>query len=193
MGNEKEMKFSFYRSIGTLGIISFLLLSIRIGGGYQYFIHLPAAIFLFCFVFSVLLCTFEKDFLMFIPHSVLSLFFTPRAPIAKYAEISKYGSRYTIGAALIIMLIGYIQMLVHMKDPDNIGLALSLTLLPAFYALLFSEVFFVIVHKAYCTKDIGSPTKEPSFQIRSMLLFLAVIGIICITCVIFIMAFQTVS
>ena len=193
MGNETEMKFSIYRSIGTLGTISFLLLSIRIGGGYQYFIHLPAAILLFCLVFFSLLCTFGKDFLMFIPHSVLSLFFTPKAPIAKYAEISEYGSRYTIGAALIIMLIGYIQMLVDLKDPDNIGLSLALTLLPAFYALLFSEMFFVIVHKAYCPGDSGGSTKNPSFQIRSLFLFLAVIGIICVTCVMFLMAFHTVS
>ena len=193
MSNEKEMKFSMYRFIGTIGTILFLLLSIRMGGGYQYFIHLPAAILLFCFVFFVLLCTFEKDFLMFIPHSILSLFFTPEAPVAKYAEISKYGSRYTIAGALIIMLIGYIQMLVQMKDPGNIGLGLAMTLLPAFYALLFSEVFFVIVYKAYCSKDSEGSTKEPSFQIRTLFLFLFVIGIICVTCVIFLLAFQTVS
>ena len=193
MDNEKNMKFSIYRSIGTLGMIFLLLLAIRIGGEYRYLINLPAAIILFCFVFFVLLCTFEKDFLTFIPNSVLTLFFTPSAPSAKYAEISKYGSRYSIGGALIIMLISYIQMLVHMDDPGNMGLILALTLLPAFYALIFYEVFFVIVHKAYCPKDSDISVKNPSFQMRSLVLFIAVIGLICFTCIVFQMAFQTTS
>lgn len=193
MTNEKQMRFSIYRTIGTLGLFSLLLVSLQLGGTGKYFINISAALFLFCFVFLALLCTFEKAFLLFIPHSVLALFFTPQAPVEKYAEISKYGSRYTIGGALILMLIGYIQMLGHTSNPENIGLALALTLLPAFYALLLSEVFFVIVRTAYSQKDGKDSIKEPSFQIRSLLLFLVTIGIICFTCIVFLMAFQPAS
>ena len=91
------------------------------------------------------------------------------------------------------MLISYIQMLVHMNDPSNIGLILALTLLPAFYALIFSEVFFVIVHKAYCPRDSDSSAKNPSFQMRSLFLSMVVIGLICFTCIVFLMTFQIIS
>lgn len=188
-----EMKFSIYRTIGTLGFFSLVTTILIKGGSAIYFVNIPTALILICLVFLTLLCIFEKDFLLFVPRSFLCLFFTPQAPVEKYTEISKYGSRLTIGSAIIMMIIIYIQILSNSVDLDNIGLVLSHALLPIFYALLLSEFFFVIVLKAYSSKGRDASVPEPSLHIRSLFLLLLAIGAICLTCMLLFAALQPAS
>ncbi len=133
--------FSIYRLIGTIGVFSVILFPILKANVFL-FINIPSAILTYGITFFLLLNNFGKDFIEYLPNSILCFFAVPVEKKTVFAEISKYGSRYVIASGLIGTLIGLVQMLQSMDDPSIIGPSIAIALLPTFYAILAAEIFF---------------------------------------------------
>jgi flagellar motor component MotA len=153
MADSQERKFSPCRLIGLAGVLIVIVGVILIGGGALMFIHIPSMAITFGITFFVLLATFGTDFLRFIPQSILTLVCRNSKPNLRFAEISLFASRYVIGAGLIGMVIGLIQMLRNLSRPEEIGRGMAVALLTAFYAIVTSEIFCALLYKAYSEKD----------------------------------------
>ena len=153
MADSKGRKFSPCRLIGLMGVLIVISGSIVIGGGAQIFIHIPSMAITFGIAFFVLLATFGTDFLKFIPQSILTFVSRDPKPNPIFAEIALFASRYIIGAGLIGMVIGLIQMLSNLSDPSGIGAGMAVALLTSFYAIITSEIFCAFLYKAYSTGD----------------------------------------
>jgi len=69
-------------------------------------------------------------------------------------------------------------MLANMTSPDDIAAAMAIAMVPSFYALAISEVFLVVVHRAYLTKD--APERGKTLPMVNAVLPLAV-GLLMVT------------
>lgn len=141
--------FSLSRFIGLTGVIAIIVGAILMGGGALGFIHIPAFLFTFGVAFFLLFAIFGKDFLLFILESLLNMVSTGTKPNPKFAEIALYGGRSIIGAGLIAMLIGVVQMLQNLSNPADIGAGMAVALLSPLYAVIASEIFFAFLYKAF--------------------------------------------
>ena len=153
MADYQERRFSPCRLIGLGGVVIVIAGAILIGGGAQVFIHIPSMAITFGITFFVLLATFGTDFLKFIPESILTFVSSNSKPNLRFAEIALFASRYIIGAGLIGMVMGLIQMLRNLSRPEQIGSGMAVALLTAFYAIVASEIFCAFLYKAYSEKD----------------------------------------
>ena len=122
---------------------------ILIGGGTPMFFHIPSIMFTLGIAFFLLLGTYGRDFVRFIPDAVLTLVSKPTEANERFAEIALTGARYVIGAGVLGALIGVIQMLRNLERPDQIGAGMAVALLSVFYAVIASEIFFAYLYKAY--------------------------------------------
>ena len=141
-------------------------------------IYPPALLAVIGFPFFLLLATFGADYLRFIPDSFLTLLSNPPEPNARYAEICRCGSRYTLTGAAAFTVLGFIQMLSGMTDPTSLAAGFSILLLPALYALILSEVFFTLLYKVYSNdieQQAAAPLKRNGFTI--LMAVLALVGI----------------
>ena len=145
--------------IGFAGVLFVLVGAIVVGGGALMFVHIPSLLFTFGIAFFLLLATFGTDFLKFIPHSILTLVSRGTCPNPRFAEITLFASRYIIGAGLIGMLIGLIQMLRNLENPSNIGAGMAVALLTSLYAIVASEIFCAFLYKAYSAGDQTQQSK----------------------------------
>jgi flagellar motor component MotA len=57
------------------------------------------------------------------------------------------GSRSALVFGMLAQIIGIIDLLSNMSDPSSIGIALAYSMLPLFYGIILSEIFFVPLHK----------------------------------------------
>ena len=163
MINKENRTFCIYRLIGTIGAFLILVTAIIGGGGLGIFIDIPSILFTYGITFFLLLSTFRKDFLRFIPESILSLFFIPSKPNLRFAEIATYGSRYVIGVGVIGTLISLILMLTSLEDPSQIGGGMAVSFLTMFLALIASELFFTFVFKVFSDNESESKSKPLLF------------------------------
>jgi len=147
------MRFSPCRLIGLLGVLFVIVGAIVLGGSALAFIHMPSIVFMFGVTFFILLATFGTDFLRFIPQSMLTFVSLDAKPNPRFAEIALFASRYIIGAGLIGLLIGLIQMLQNLSDPASLGMGMAVALLTVFYAIVLSEIFCAFLYKAYSDGD----------------------------------------
>ena len=121
----------------------------------------------------------------FIPDSILTLVSIPE-PNPGFAEIASSGGRYVIGAGLITMIIGLIQMLSNLSNPSGIGIGMSIAMLSALYAIIASEIFFAFWHKSYSGKNNPQPDTPVSLRniglcFAVMVYMLALFGILLIS------------
>lgn len=161
-------KFSPCRLIGLIGVIFIIVGSIAVGVGGQLFINLPSLVFALGITFFLLLATFGKDFLKFIPNALVTLVSSPQNPNPRFAEIAAFGSRYVVGAGVIGALIGLIQILSNLSDPSGIGIGMAVALLTPFYAIVASEIFFAYLYKAY--SDGSKTEKKEPLSLRNIAL-----------------------
>jgi len=159
MADSQERKFSPCRLIGLAGVLIVIVGVILIGGGALIFIHIPSMAITFGITFFVLLATFGTDFLKFIPQSILTFVSRNSKSNPRFAEIALFASRYIIGAGLIGMVIGLIQMLRNLSRPEQIGSGMAVALLTAFYAIVTSEIFCAFLYKAYSDKDESAQSR----------------------------------
>ena len=156
MSDELSYKFSACRTIATAGISFIVVWTMSASGDAMIFIHVPNFMFVCGICFFLLLGSFGVDFLKFIPASLLSLVCKPSRPDARYAEIAKFGSRYVIAGAVICGLMGTMRLLMNLSDPSMLGQGTAMVMLPAFYAILASELFFAFVYLAFSSSSSNS-------------------------------------
>jgi flagellar motor component MotA len=160
MADSTERKFSPCRLIGLTGVMFIIIGCIAVGTGAPLFINLPSLAIVFGIAFFALLATFGIDFLKFIPESIRNFVSTNPQPNPRYAQIALFMSRYIVGAALIGMIIGLIQMLSNLSDPSDIGEGMATALIVPFYALIVSEIFCAFLYRIYSDGD-NSPQTKP--------------------------------
>ena len=153
MADPQGRTFSPCRLIGLMGVLIVISGCILIGTGARMFVNLPSLAMVFGIAFFALLATFGMDFLKFIPQSLLTFVSSTPEPNPGFAEIALFTSRYIIGAGLIGMIIGLIQMLSNLSDPSGIGVGMAVAMLTPFYAIITSEIFCAFLYKAYSTGD----------------------------------------
>lgn len=164
-----------------------LLGTVLVMGGGIGFLNAPALLFTGGLTFCLLLGTFGRDYLTFIPDSILTLFSTPAEPVPRYADIARHGSRYAMAGAVIGSLIGFMQLLRHLDCPSSIGVGLALTFLPILYGLLLSEVVFAWLYKAYA--DGTELACAPPLGSRTLVLAAVVVGILIAVFLVMLLAF----
>lgn len=142
-----------------MGVLMVISGCIGIGTGVTIFINFPSLAMVFGVAFFALLATFGMDFLKFIPQSLLTFVSSTPEPNPRFAEIALFTSRYIIGAGLIGMLIGLIQMLSNLSDPSGIGVGMATAMLTPFYAIVTSEIFCAFLYKAYSAGDHSRQSK----------------------------------
>ena len=160
MAETQGKKFSFCRLIGLAGATFLIVGAIAAGAGAAMFINLPSLAITLGVTFFMLLAAFGKDFLRFIPRSILAFVSRDPEPNPRFAEIALFTSRYIIRAGLIGMLIGLIKMLMNLSNPKDIGAGMAIALLTPFYAIITSEIFCAFLYKAYSAGD-QSPQSKP--------------------------------
>ncbi|MCP4610705.1 MAG: hypothetical protein GY845_18515 [Planctomycetes bacterium] len=165
MSTLQSMKFSPCRLIGLVGVVIVIVGAIVAGGDVATFIHIPSMVFMLGVTFFVLLATFGTDFLKFIPQSILTFISCDTKPNPRFAEIALFASRYIIGAGLIGVVIGLIQMLGNLSDPESIGPGMAVALLTVFYAIVTSEIFCAFLYKAY--SDGGEVTHSKPLPLKN--------------------------
>jgi len=143
------MRFSPCRLIGLAGVLIVIVGALVAGGSALAFVHIPSIVFTFGVTFFILLATFGVDFLRFIPQSMLTFISCNAKPNPRFAEIALFASRYVIGAGLVGLLIGLVQMLQNLSNPADLGAGMAVALLTVFYAIIISEVFCAFLYKAY--------------------------------------------
>lgn len=153
MSQPHTREFSPSHLIGITGVIAIIVGAIVMGGGAFAFIHIPSFLFTFGVTFFLLIAIFGKDFLLFILESLLNMVSTSPEPNPKYAEIALYAGRSIIGAGLIAMIIGCVQMLQNLSDPADIGAGMAVALLSPLYAVIASEIFFAYLYKVYSSNE----------------------------------------
>lgn len=173
MTDKAKRKFAPGRLIALLGLLLFgatFVLMTPYG-----LMNIPTLLAVTGFPFFLLLATFGTDYLQFIPDSFATLVSNPSEPNERYAEICRYGSRYTLTGAAIFTVLGFIQMLSGMADPSSLAAGFSILLLPALYALILSEVFFTLLHKVYSD---GSAQPAAPLKRSGVAILIAVLGLV---------------
>lgn len=177
MENMTKRPLSATRTISLIGIILMLFMLFAICG-YPHVIDATSAVFTFGGTFFLLLGTFGKDYLKFIPDSLLTLVSPPLEPSPRYADICRFGSRYIVATATITTFFYFIAMLQNLSDPQSLGMGLSIAILPTLYALIIAEVFFALLYKAYSGE--GEIDSTPPLSNKTIAIVLIVFSLIFI-------------
>lgn len=149
MEEEKKRSISGLGAIGCLGLIFCLIAAIVVGGVPGAFIDIPSAMIVLAPTFFLLLMVYGKDYLHFIPYSIVALFSKNVEPDPLFAKIAETGSRYVIASGSIGTSIGIITMLQCLDDPAKIGSGMAVALLSLFYSLIISEFYFISVYNTF--------------------------------------------
>jgi hypothetical protein len=147
--DKPKRKFCMSRVLAAVLTVLLLLNVGAASGGLGIYFDMPSFLLVILLPGALLLGTFGRDFLRFIPDSVVTLFMTPEKPIERYADIARFGSRYAISAAAIVSLMGIVGMLTDLSDPSSIGVGIATAVLPLLYGLIMSELYFGVLYKVY--------------------------------------------
>lgn len=153
-----KYQFSICRTISTFVILFIIVASIMVGTSSNLFINVPQLLIPIGLCFFMMLAVYGIEYLKFIPHSLRILFCMPLEPNQRFAQIALFGSRSVIGAGLIGMVIGIIQLLSNLAGPWGLGYGMAISLVCPFYTIVISEVFFAIVYQSF--KDAKTQPKS---------------------------------
>ena len=139
------MKFSPYHTIATIGSL-FILAYVTEFRAHALF-DVTGSLWVIGLTSLFLLSVYKKDFLSFIPYSLLCLFCAPTSPQPRHASIAKTAVRTTAAVGAIGLIVGMILMLGALSDnPDGVGAGMAVALLTVLYGLVLGELFFGMVY-----------------------------------------------
>ena len=139
------MKFSPYHTIATIGSL-FILAYVTEFRAHALF-DVTGSLWVIGLTSLFLLSVYKKDFLSFIPYSLLCLFCAPTSPQPRHASIAKTAVRTTGAVGAIGLIVGMIFMLGALSDnPDGVGAGMAVALLTVLYGLVLGELFFGMVY-----------------------------------------------
>ena len=114
------MKFSPYHTIATIGSL-FILAYVTEFRAHALF-DVTGSLWVIGLTSLFLLAVYKKDFLSFIPYSLLCLFCAPTSPQPRHASIAKTAVRTTAAVGAIGLIVGMIFMLGALSDnPAGVG------------------------------------------------------------------------
>ena len=140
------MKFSPYHTIATIG--SLFIFGCVTGFNSHAFFETLSFIWVIVLTSLFLLAVYKKDFLSFIPYSLLCLFCAPLSPQPRHASIAKTAAR-TVGAVGAIgLILGLIAILRNFSfsSPEHLGPGMAVAVLTVLYGLVLGELFFGMVY-----------------------------------------------
>ncbi|MCP4377794.1 MAG: hypothetical protein GY794_16660 [bacterium] len=159
MNDKIGYKFSIFRLIATTGIVYLIWFMLPEGGGIYF--HIPSMVFPFGVCFFLMLGLYGKEYLAFIPASLLVLVSNPSRADHRHAEIAKNASKFVIAAGVVFGLMDVMRMLPYLYDPGGLGMGMSVSMVPVFHAILASELFLAMVYRAFTKPEPDAPTANP--------------------------------
>ena len=138
------MKFSPYHTIATIG--SLFIFGCVTGFNSHAFFETLSFIWVIGLTSLFLLAVYKKDFLSFIPYSLLCLFCAPTSPQPRHASIAKTAVRIAGAVGAIGLIVGLIAMLRGLSSPEHLGPGMAVAVLTVLYGLVLGELFFGMVY-----------------------------------------------
>ena len=138
------MKFSPYHTIATIGSL-FILAYVTEFRAHALF-DVTGSLWVIGLTSLFLLAVYKKDFLSFIPYSLLCLFCAPTSPQPRHASIAKTAVRITGAVGAIGLIVGLIAMLRGLSSPEHLGPGMAVAVLTVLYGLVLGELFFGMVY-----------------------------------------------
>ena len=153
-----KYQFSICRSVSTFCIFAIFSFTLTAGGNPLAFIHIPSFLFPCGICFFMMLIVYGMEFLRFILRALQIFVCKPLESNPRFVQIALFGSRSVVGAGVIAMVIGLVQMLQNLSSPDQIGAGMAIALLSPFYAIILSEIFLAIIYQSF--KDSADNTDQ---------------------------------
>ena len=162
------MKFSPYHTIATIGSL-FILAYVTEFRAHALF-DVTGSLWVIGLTSLFLLSVYKKDFLSFIPYSLLCLFCAPTSPQPRHASIAKTAIRTTGAVGAIGLIVGMIFMLGALSDnPDGVGAGMAVALLTVLYGLVLGELFFGMVYYV-SSQDPPAGDSETNLPVAGLLM-----------------------
>ena len=162
------MKFSPYHTIATIGSL-FILAYVTEFRAHALF-DVTGSLWVIGLTSLFLLSVYKKDFLSFIPYSLLCLFCAPTSPQPRHASIAKTAVRTTAAVGAIGLIVGMIFMLGALSDnPDGVGAGMAVALLTVLYGLVLGELFFGMVYYV-SSQDPPAGDSETNLPVAGLLM-----------------------
>ena len=162
------MKFSPYHTIATIGSL-FILAYVTEFRAHALF-DVTGSLWVIGLTSLFLLSVYKKDFLSFIPYSLLCLFCAPTSPQPRHASIAKTAVRTTGAVGAIGLIVGMIFMLGALSDnPDGVGAGMAVALLTVLYGLVLGELFFGMVYYV-SSQDPPAGDSETNLPVAGLLM-----------------------
>ena len=162
------MKFSPYHPIATIGSL-FILAYVTEFRAHALF-DVTGSLWVIGLTSLFLLSVYKKDFLSFIPYSLLCLFCAPTSPQPRHASIAKTAVRTTAAVGAIGLIVGMIFMLGALSDnPDGVGAGMAVALLTVLYGLVLGELFFGMVYYV-SSQDPPAGDSETNLPVAGLLM-----------------------
>ena len=162
------MKFSPYHTIATIGSL-FILAYVTEFRAHALF-DVTGSLWVIGLTSLFLLSVYKKDFLSFIPYSLLCLFCAPTSPQPRHASIAKTAVRTTGAVGAVGLIVGMIFMLGALSDnPDGVGAGMAVALLTVLYGLVLGELFFGMVYYV-SSQDPPAGDSETNLPVAGLLM-----------------------
>lgn len=134
-------KVSLWRLGAAAGLLCIALIVIFTCPKVGNFFDLKIALFVLGAPFLMLLGTYQKDFLRFIPNALLALCSESEEADPLYADICSSGIRNTVGAGIVATVGMIMAVFLAGTKPTAMGKAMAGGVLALFYAFLVAGVF----------------------------------------------------
>lgn len=117
-------------------------------GGFQMYVHVPSFVALFVFVFGGLVASFGLDQVRRALRASLTSS-TPLEPeeAAVLSGVLSRGQRLSWMSGVVLVIIGFIQMMGNLSDPSMIGQGVATASLSLLYGAVLAEVGFASVRQ----------------------------------------------
>lgn len=140
------------RTSGIVGFVYVVFGGFALAGGSPAWLIHPAEIaIVFGVTFCGLLSTHQATFLAYIPKALLACVIKPE-PNREYCEISESGRRYAAAGGGLAVMLGIINTMSNLEDPEMIGKKVAAAMSGVVIAVLVSQGLFVYLRHTFAEK-----------------------------------------
>ena len=140
------------RTSGIVGFVYVVFGGFALAGGNPIWLIHPAEIaIVFGVTFCGLLSTHQVNFLAYIPKAVLACVIKPE-PNREYCQISESGRRYAACGGGLAVMLGIINTMSNLEDPEMIGKKVAAAMSGVVIAVLISQGLFVYLRHTFAEK-----------------------------------------
>ena len=163
------MKFSPYHTIATIG--SLFIFAYVTEFRASTYTNYTDSLWVAGLTSLFLLVVYKRDFLSFIPYSLLCLFCAPTSPQPRHASIAKTAVRIAGAVGAIGLILGLIAILrnTNFSSPEHLGPHMAVALLTVFYGLILGELFFGMVYYV-SSQDPPAGDSETNLPVAGLLM-----------------------